>query len=251
MNNAYCMCTTSGGYHSYINNWDDFILTGTKLEKIVDITTDPSFHIGFTYTEDDIRKNLNFNLNVSKRNFWNQQGNRNIIWFYAYLRMLNFYISNPDYDNYWFFDDDIKMDNWGEFLDGVKTDDIDFISYFVFKNNDVESQILVPKINNKSHSGLGWFNRFPGDGDMLPTNITEMFGSFFPIVKFSNKAMKKLLEINNQGFSGYGEGFVPTILNQYGMKIGTLIETDNTSKYFDVDVVNIEHKNSKIGWEWI
>ncbi len=64
-----------------------------------------------------------------------------------------------------------------------------------------------------------WLERFPGDGDTLPDGITEWFGSFFPTVRYSNRSMKKLLELNNQGYHGYGEGFVPTVLNQCGMKI--------------------------------
>ena len=63
--------------------------------------------------------------------------------------------------------------------------------------------------------------------------------------------MKKLLELNNEGLSGYSEGFVPTMLNKHGMKLNTLIKSDDTSNLFDVDQVGIKHKNIKIEWSWI
>jgi len=59
------------------------------------------------------------------------------------------------------------------------------------------------------------------------------------------------LEIHRSGFDGYSEGFVPTVLNQHGMKLSTLINPDNTSRFFDVNVVNIKHKNITVSWSWI
>ena len=47
------------------------------------------------------------------------------------------------------------------------------------------------------------------------------------------------------------KGFVPTMLNKYGYKLSSIIKPDNTSNYFDVNKVDIQHKNIKITWEWI
>ena len=41
------------------------------------------------------------------------------------------------------------------------------------------------------------------------------------------------------------------MLNQHGMKLNTLIKSDDTSDFFNVDEVNIKHKNIKIEWSWI
>ena len=112
MNNSYCVCTMPNTYKYYVGHWDNFKDTGFNLEWISDVTKDPSFDVGFRYTEDDIRRNLNFTKDVSKAHYWNGQGNRNVVWFYAHFRMLNYYISNPNYDYYWFFDDDVKSSNW-------------------------------------------------------------------------------------------------------------------------------------------
>ena len=96
-----------------------------------------------------------------------------------------------------------------------------------------------------------WFERFPGDTDTLPQGINEDYGSFFPTTRYSNSAMKKLLEMNDNGYFGYGEGFVPTILNYFGMSLNTLIKSDNTSNLFDNSSNKVYHKNTIIDWEWI
>lgn len=251
LNNAYCVCTVPSTYQSYVRHWDLFKETGRELTFVSDISSDEFFDIGFLYNENNIRMILNFYKDVDKNNFWNSFGNRNIVWFYAHFRMLNYYIHNPYYSNYWFFDDDIRMDDWNLFFEGVDNDDSDFISYFCFKNKNVESQLLIPKIDSNTHSCDAWFLRFPGPGDIISEDVKEIFGSFFPVVKFSNRAMEKLLDLNNEGLSGYSEGFVPTMLNKHRMKLNTLIKADNTSDFFDVNAVNIKHKNIKVEWSWI
>ena len=251
MNNIHCVCTTPQIYGSYVSHWENFPKDTRELIWVSDITKDPSFDLGFKYTEKELRKNLNFYGDVSHNHYWNSQRNKNIIWFYAHFRMLNFYIENPNYDYYWFFDDDVRMTNWEAFFEGTDNDNSDFLGYFIFKNNNIDSQPNVPNIDDRTFSKNMWFERFPGDGDIMGNDITELFGSFFPVNRFSNRAMKKLLELNNEGFSGYSEGFVPTMLNKYGYKLSSLIKPDNTSNYFDVNEVNIKHKNIKIDWEWI
>ena len=251
MNNIYCVCTTPDIYGSYKNYWENFPINDRKLIWVSDITKDSSFDLGFKYTEQNIREEFNFNVDVSKKHFWNSHGNRNIVWFFAHLRMLYFYVKNPNYDFYWFFDDDIKMENWNEFFINTDKDDADFMSYFCFKKYGVTTQENVPTIDDKTFSKNGWFDRFPGDGDILPENTEEMFGSFFPTTRFSNKALLKLLEIHNEGYYGYHEGFVPTMLNKYGYKLSSIIKPDNTSNYFDVNKVDIQPKHIKITWEWI
>jgi len=251
MNNCYCPCFCASTYHSYYGQWKEF-LTKPNTFAIVDTQGKVEFRPespSFLYDEQDVRKNLNFPHHVSKRHYWNSQGNRNIIWFYAHLRMMNFYLSHPSYDYYWFFDDDFFCSDLVGLLETSKYDS-DFLSYFVFKHPSVESQELVPKIDDKTYSKADWFRRFPGDQDTLP-EVTDYFGSFFPIVRISNGAMKKLVELNKNGYYGYSEGFVPTTLNKFGLKLDTLFLPNNKSRHFDVDKVKILHKNSIINWEWI
>jgi len=249
-NNCYGICFTPETYSAYINWWNSFpdinkniILDNSKNQLIN--------YDAFIYTEKDIRNNFNFTNNVSKNHYWNHHGNRNIIWFYAYLRMINFYLKNNTYDYYWFFDDDVYCDNWPEFLKSFDTDDSDFLSYFLFKDDIIKNYNNVPSVNDKMFSGKLWFSRFPGHNDILEPGITDYFGSFFAIVRFSNKALKLLVDLTLNGFSGYGEGFVPTELANHGMKLNSIFNSENKSKYFDVDQIKILHKNQKITWEWL
>jgi hypothetical protein len=251
MNNVYCVCTTPSTYYSYVEHWNNFYSENRNLIFVSDNTLDEKFKVGFTYNENDVRKNLNFYKHIGPKHFWNSVGNRTIIWFYAHFRMLNFYLSNPNHDYYWFFDDDVKAQNWDDFFKVFENNDSDFISYFCFKNENVESQPDVPKIDHKTFSYKLWFERFPGDGDTLPENTNEIFGSFFPVVRLSKRALEELLKVNNEGYYGYSEGFVPTILNRKGFKLQTLIDNNDTSKHFNVDDVVIRHKNTKITWSWI
>lgn len=251
MNNALCMCSTSDLCGPHVDKWaNDKLDIGDKF-VIVDITKDPTFDKWFTFTEQELKDNLKFNQEVSKFNWWNSYGNRNIAWFYAHLRMINFYMKYPNYEYYWFFDDDIKMDNWELFFNSFKNEDADFLTYFLFKNIDVESQPDVPKIDDRTYSRTEWFKRFPGVDANLPIDMTNLFGSFFPTTRFSNKALKTIMEYNLNGYHAYHEGMVPTILNYEGQKMKTIITPENTSNFFDVKEVNILHKNMTINWEWI
>ena len=115
MRSCYCTCFCGSTIHQFIGNWKEFLrkpdsyaLIDTHGESISDLGIDHQF----LYSESDVRKNLNFNHSVSKKHFWNSQGNKNIIWFYAHLRMMNFFLKNPTYDYYWFFDDDVKCNDW-------------------------------------------------------------------------------------------------------------------------------------------
>ena len=251
MNNIYCVCTTPEIYPHYHQHWNNFKDSGRDFIFVSDNTKDKTFNVGFTFDENDLKTNLNFNTEPNTLNYWNCSGMRNIAWFYAHLRMLNFYLSNPNYDYYWFFDDDVRMDNWSKFFDGTDKDDSDFLSYFCFKNKEVQSQPNIPHTDKRMFSNDQWFFRFPGPGDVLPKDVVEYFGSFFPTTRFSNKALKQLLEDNTNQFHAYHEGYVPTMLNYHGMKLNTIIQPNNTSLFFDVNEVNIHHKNVKIKWEWI
>lgn len=251
--NCYGICFNSRTINSFVQHWKYFENIPNSFKIIHnnggDSTNDPIPF--FLYTEEDIRKNFNFNEQVSKNHYWNSYGNRNLIWFYAYLRMINFYISHPNHDHYWFFDDDITMDNWELFFKGFENDDSDFLSYFLFKNSNVNSNDNVEKLDSRSHSGVGWFRRFPGHKDTLQGSITDHYGSFFAIVRYSNRALKELVKLTENNYYGYGEGFVPTSFAHAGFKMNSIFQSDNTSKYFDDSVVNVKHKHSKITWEWL
>lgn len=251
MNNIYCVCTTPEGFVHYGEYWNNF-KCDNDLIIIADCTTgNVSGQNIFKFTEEQLRRQLNFNKVVPASHWWNSQNNRNITWFYAYLRMLNFYQQYPNYEYYWFFDDDAIITNSQAFFNGFTNDTSDFIAHFCFKNVGITAQSKVPVIDDNTYSKLDWFKRFPGNGDCMPKDAKDLFGSFFDVVRFSNEAMQYLLELNNKKFAGYGEGYVPTVLNAKGFELSTIIGKDNKSMYFDTDKVNIIHKGVKTDWQWI
>lgn len=204
---------------------------------------------GLVYTEEEMCKELAFSGGVSKKHYWNSFGNRNIIWFYAHFRMLYFYKKNPNYDWYYFFDDDVTCNNWEELLDGFSQSNSDFLAWYVFSKEKYNEHI--PDLDENTTSQHMWFERFPGDGDELPWWIQQYYGSFFPVVRFSNSAMNTLLQQFQWGLWGYSEGFVPTILNGYKHSLETIFQKDGTSKLYDINKINLQHKWQKIGWDWI
>ena len=241
------VCTYKPTYNAYKSYWDK---QDIEFDYLTDVTTH-SLPKGLQYTEKDIRNSFNFTDNVSPKHYYNSHGNRNVIWFYAHFRMLYYYIQNEGYDYYWFYDDDVTVADWDLFHKSFENNTSDFISLYCFKHPRVSEQINIPKINENSYSGAQWFMRFPGYNDRLPRTCHNLFGSFFPIVRFSKRSLSLLMKHLKSGMYGYSEGFVPTILNYHGYTLDTIFDETSTSKHFDNDKVNILHKHSKINWEWI
>jgi hypothetical protein len=245
-NEIYIVSTCDATHNGWKHHWDKFPYNFKWLYH-----NEEGKGKDFVYTEQEMCDNLGFKGEVSKKHYWNSFGNRNIVWFYAHFRMLNFYKQNPQWDYYWFFDDDVTCDNWVDLLDNFKKPEHneDFLAWFVFSKEDYGDNIRpLDKDTTSQHM---WFERFPGDGDKLPWYIEQWYGSFFPVVRYSWTALNTL---NNQfkwDWSGYSEGFVPTILNYYKHSLGSLFQSDGTSQYYDVTKIDLKHKHQKIGWEWI
>lgn len=245
--NKYVICTHHGTHFGLVEHWKN---SGIEFDFLTDVTNTP-LSVGLQYTEDQVRKMFNFQGEVSKKHYWNSYGNRNIIWFYAHFRMMYYYILNPNYEYYWFFDDDVTIKEWKIFLDSFEDNKSDFISYYCFKNTDVNSQNNIPFIDENTTSGPTWFMRFPGHKDYLPNEVKEYFGSFFPIVRLSNRALKKLYYLVLKGIHGYSEGFVPSVLNYYDFTLDTIFNNQSQSKHFDNKLVEVKHKHNTVDWSWI
>ena len=150
----------------------------------------------------------------------------------------------------WCFFFTYLLNSGSEFFKSFESNDADFISYYIHKNVGVQSQPNIPEIDGNTYSGPEWYERFPGDGDQVDTD-SDLFGSFFPIVRFSNESLKYLVDIINKDIHGWHEGFVPTVLNQEGFKLDTIFNNQSRSDHFDVDKIHIKHKGIKVEWSWI
>jgi hypothetical protein len=201
-----------------------------------------------SYTMSDFQQN-SFDRPISTFHRWGSHQNPN--YFYAHHRMLLFYLRNPHYQYYWFFDDDVifRGDLYG-LLKPYEKENEDFFAIQVFKKEDYTELPRVSQVNERMGSGGNWLCFAPGPGDNYKT-ANRHLGSFFPIVRFSNQAMKHLLELNREGYFGYSEGFVPTSLASDGFKVASML--DEHDNYFVPSEANCElmHKGSKFTWSWI
>lgn len=202
----------------------------------------------FSYSADDFKLN-DFNKPIDRKHRWGNH--QNPIYFYAHFRMLLFYMEHPDYSYYWFLDDDIDFDkNFRQLLESYDIIHDDFIAIQAFKKDDYQEFPHISKINSRMSSGGRWLDLCPGPGDNFLTKDKHI-GSFFPIVRFSNKAMSFLLKVHKDGYYGYSEGFVPTTLASSGFKVSSMLD-ENDQFFFQHNTdCNLLHKNIKFTWGWI
>lgn len=195
--------------------------------------------------------NHHFNKPIDKHHRWGSHQNPK--YFYAHFRMLVFYINNPNFDYYWFFDDDIDFSgNIKMFLDTYLNESEDFMAIQAFKKeNYANNYPKISIINNRMTGSRGhWLEWCPGPGDNFKHNPVHI-GSFFPIVRFSNKAMKHLLDLHNQGFYGYSEGFVPTSLASDGLTVSSMMDEFNNFFVQNTSDCILYHKGMQFTWEWL
>jgi hypothetical protein len=261
-NNALVICTTYS-FTAYYNNWKKDLNLSKDTYVLCDVTSGkniPSNSILdfiqdniINYTQENVKKSLNFNTQPSDKHWWNLGGGRSMMWFYAHLRMLYFYKTHPEYDYYWFFDDDVTFPNQqlNEFLEAHSNLDYDCMITYLFSNIGNKNPSRVPFVG----PGMGsyhvpehnWLTHYPGDGDIQPPQVTEKYGSYFPIARFSNNAMKILLQEHGKGYCGYSEGYVPTVLNYHGMKLYSIFNTE--SKVEANNNIIIHHKSWEMYWK--
>jgi len=201
------------------------------------------------YTEIEFN-DLGFNKPIDLRHRWGNHQNPK--YFYAHFRMLVMYLKYPDYDHYWFFDDDVTFNgNIKNFLSMYDSVDDDFIAIQAFKKEDYNGFPKISIINNRMLGSHGnWLCLCPGPGDKFK-NTNKHIGSFFPIVRYSNIAMSHLYKMHQEGYYGYSEGFVPTSLASDGFKVSSILDEHNS--FFipnDTDCV-LFHKGINFTWEWL
>lgn len=260
---ALVICTTPS-FSAYSKEWTrdlkfgehNYILCDVgNGKKSISIPTMMNFMQDniVNYSLNNIKKSLNFDIQPSDKHRWNMGGGRSIIWFYAHFRMMYFYKIFPNYEYYWFFDDDITFPNSDltKFLEKHNTLNYDCMITYLFANLNAKNPSNVLTMGNNMGSyhadNHHWLTHYPGAGDKQPPYITETYGSYFPIVRFSNRAIKKLLEVHEEGYYGYSEGFVPTVLNHFGMSMYSIFNKDSKVN-LDNEIV-IHHKFDTILWK--
>ncbi len=203
----------------------------------------------FFYTNKDFEDNY-FNKPIDRKHRWGNHQNPN--YFYAHFRMLLFYLNNKDFDYYWFFDDDVNFNgDLKLFLQTYDSYNDDFIAIQAFKKEHYNNFDRISILNNRMKGSHGnWLNYCPGPGDNF-LNTKIHIGSFFPIVRFSNKALAYLYELNLQNYFGYSECFVPTSLASNGYSVSSML--DEFDNFFIPNNTNckLSHKGINFTWSWL
>lgn len=251
---AVVVCTQP--LSSYHDDWkrtlkfdnDDYMLCNIQNDSLIDpnILLDYVQDNVVNYTIDNLRKELNFYLEPSDKHWWNNGGGRNIVWFYPHFRMMYFYKIFPDYRYYWFFDDDVTFPNNDlyKFVDAHKNLNHDCMITYLFSDIDAKNEsgvlTMTPGMGSFHSNDYNWLSHYPGPGDNHPSEIKEKYGSYFPLVRLSNEALSVLVEEHENGYFGYSEGYVPTILNYRGLKLYSIFNKE--SKIIADESLQIHHR---------
>jgi hypothetical protein len=202
-----------------------------------------------SYNDEDFAKH-SFDKPIDRSHRWGSHQNPK--YFYAHYRMLMFYLNHPNFDYYWFLDDDISFDgDIKGFLDSYNYLDDDFIAIQAFKKEEYSEFPRVSALNARMLGSRGaWLGWCPGPGDKFKS-VHRHFGCFFPITRFSKRALNYLFRIHEEGYYGYHEGFVPTSLASAGFKVSSMM--DEFNNFFIESDVNctLYHKGAKFTWEWL
>lgn len=201
------------------------------------------------YDDHDFSK-LGFDKPISSHHRWGSHQNPK--YFYAHYRMMLFYLKNQGMKYYWFFDDDVSFEgDIKGFVDFYDKIDDDFLAIQAFKKENYPEFPRVSAINSRMSGSRGrWLDWCPGPGDRFK-NTDRHFGCFFPVVRFSSRAMEHLLKLHWDGYYGYHEGFVPTSLASAGFKVASMMdEFDNFFLDSGTDCV-LYHKGGRFTWEWL
>lgn len=253
-NTAIVVCTKTTSSHH--NDWKkafrlgnhDYMLCNVQPDTVID----PNALLGYVqdniinYSTDNLREALNFYAEPSDRHRWNVGGGRNIVWFYPHFRMMYFYKLFPEYEHYWFFDDDVTFpqNELYEFINAHKDLDHDCMISYLFSDLNAENPSRVLEMEETMGSyhsqDHNWLTHYPGAGDVQPTDVREKYGSYFPLVRLSNRALKTLVEEHERGYYGYSEGYVPTILNYRGLKLYSIY--NKQSKVAAAEDITVYHR---------
>jgi hypothetical protein len=254
-NTAIVLCTkTTSSFH---NDWkkafrlgnNDYMLCNTQPGHLINpnVLLDYVQDNIINYSTDNLREALNFYAEPSDMHRWNLGGGRNIVWFYPHFRMMYFYKLFPEYEYYWFFDDDVTFpqNELYDFVNAHKDLDHDCMITYLFCDLNAENPSKVLEMEHTMGSyhshDHNWLTHYPGPGDIQPPDIVDKYGSYFPLVRMSNKALKTLVEEHDRGYYGYSEGYVPTILNYRGLKLYSIYNKQN--KVAADEDITVYHRN--------
>lgn len=123
--------------------------------------------------------------------------------------LLEFYLSNPEFDYYWVIEDDMRFNgDWNLILSTVDQLDHDFISTLIQWNHEYPT--------------WHWWRTIAHPEKDIP--LEKRIKSFNPIYRISNKALAFMHRALTDQWSGHHEVVLATLLYNNGFRIGDLGE---------------------------
>lgn len=121
-------------------------------------------------------------------------------WYHGDYPLLLFYKHRPEYEYYWMIDHDVRFTGcWRTLFDSIPQSD--------FAGTDVA----------RYHSSKDWF--WWREKDYIPLDDRLRVKAFFPVVRFSNRALNLLDRHRGKGANGFLEWAPTTILNSENYSI--------------------------------
>lgn len=125
--------------------------------------------------------------------------------------ILNFFLSNPQYDHYWCIEDDVTFSGkWSWFFNKVNAENYDFVTSHIRRYSDLPDWF--------------WWDTYRVPGKDFDTN---MINSFNPIYRISNRALGYVDTSLKAGYRGHHEVLLPTLLQHGGYSIADLGSVEN------------------------
>ena len=130
----------------------------------------------------------------------------NLLWYNGEYPVLDFYIRGDSaYAQYWMFEYDVvPHTNFDEYLAAFDDVDADFLAYCI-------------KYKSKTPRWM-WWNKLDG------FDFDEQVGSFFPVTRFSNKAVATLVDYYRKGAHGFCEVLAPTVIYNAGLTVDSCLK---------------------------
>ena len=118
------------------------------------------------------------------------------------LSVLNFFLENQEYDYYWYIEYDVRYTgNWGSF----------------FNNFDNDSDLTASYVRTYQQQPNWPFWHLSHPTLTLPES--KRISSFHPVMRISKKALMDLHNSLKDGWIGYLEMLIPTLLYEHGFKL--------------------------------
>ena len=145
-----------------------------------------------------------------------------LAWYNPEFCAVDFYRRQPQFDFYWLIEYDVRFrGDWRRFFRLFENDKTDFITSCIKTLNNIGGEHLVEK------DWVWWDQKnFP---------VEEQIGCFFPINRFSNKALATLSELYEKGCHGYAELIVPSLIYNTG---GSVKDMSEHPHIYNADYMN-------------